>query len=110
MEEQREIKSTEVKPNSNYKDKYVHLIGQEAAEKAAKKTETNKSYGFGKYFHEVFILSILIYGAFYSSLLVPSENKRDNRTIEDVQAEIQAKKKFKLSQAAKSVDQSSTAE
>lgn len=48
MEEQRQIKSAEVKPNSNYKDKYVHLIGEEAAEKAAKKTETNKNYGFGK--------------------------------------------------------------
>ena len=35
-------------PNSNYKDKYVHLIGQEAALSAARKTETNKSYGFGK--------------------------------------------------------------
>lgn len=34
-------------PNTNYKDKYVHLIGQDAALKAAKKTETNKSYGFG---------------------------------------------------------------
>lgn len=29
---------------------------------------------------------------------VPSENKRDMRTIEDVQADIQAKKKMKLSQ------------
>lgn len=50
MEELRQTKSTEITPNSNYKDKYVHLIGQEAAEKAAKKTETNKSYGFGKIF------------------------------------------------------------
>lgn len=49
MEEFRQTKSTEVKPNSNYKDKYAHLIGQEAAVKAAKKTETNKSYGFGKF-------------------------------------------------------------
>lgn len=36
-------------PNSNYKDKYAHLIGQDAALKAARKTETNKSYGFGKF-------------------------------------------------------------
>jgi hypothetical protein len=36
-------------PNSNYRDKYVHLIGQEAALEAAKKTETNKTYGFGEY-------------------------------------------------------------
>lgn len=34
-------------PNYNYKDKYAHLIGQEAALDAAKKTETNQSYGFG---------------------------------------------------------------
>lgn len=54
MDELRQTKSTEVTPNSNYKDKYIHLIGQEAAEKAAKRTETNKSYGFGKYFDAVF--------------------------------------------------------
>lgn len=35
-------------PNSNYKDKYAHIIGQEAALEAARKTETNQSYGFGK--------------------------------------------------------------
>lgn len=35
-------------PTSNYKDKYVHLIGQDAALEAAKKTQSNKSYGFGK--------------------------------------------------------------
>lgn len=33
---------------------------------------------------------------------VPSENKRDMRTIEDVQADIQAKKKMKLSQTVTS--------
>ncbi|XP_031638301.1 sperm-associated antigen 7 [Contarinia nasturtii] len=87
MEQFRETKSTEVKPNSNYKDKYAHLIGQEAAVKAAKKTETNKSYGF-----------------------VPSENKRDMRTIEDVQADLQAKKKMRLSQATTSINDNSTAE
>lgn len=37
-------------PNSNYKDKYAHLIGQDAALEAARKTETNKAYGFGKSF------------------------------------------------------------
>lgn len=36
---------------------------------------------------------------------VPSENKRDLRTIEDVQADIQAKKKMKLSQTVTTVDQ-----
>lgn len=56
-------------PNSNYKDKYVHLIGQDAALKAAKKTESNKTYGF-----------------------VPSENKRDHRSIEQTLADIKAKR------------------
>ncbi|XP_061197431.1 sperm-associated antigen 7 homolog [Saccostrea echinata] len=59
-------------PNSNYKDKYRHLIGDEAAKKAAKQTTANRSYGF-----------------------VPSENKRDHRTIEEVLAETRAKKKLK---------------
>lgn len=36
-------------PQHNYKDKYAHLIGTEAALEAAKKTETNKQYGFGWY-------------------------------------------------------------
>lgn len=40
-------------PNSNYKDKYVHLIGQDAALKAAKKTESNKSYGFGNIHYNI---------------------------------------------------------
>lgn len=47
IEIEKERKSEEVMPVSNYRDKYVHLIGQEAALEAARKTETNKSYGFG---------------------------------------------------------------
>lgn len=38
-------------------------------------------------------------------IVVPSENKRDIRTIEDVQAELQAKKKLKLSQASSSTNE-----
>lgn len=49
LEKDRAIVSEAVVPTSNYKDKYVHLIGQEAALEAARKTESNKSYGFGKY-------------------------------------------------------------
>lgn len=48
LEQEKLKKSDVVVPNSNYKDKYVHLIGQDAALEAAKKTESNKSYGFGK--------------------------------------------------------------
>ncbi|KAG5870031.1 hypothetical protein JTB14_026612 [Gonioctena quinquepunctata] len=76
--EQEELQGTKRKnekftPNSNYKDKYAHLIGQDAALDAAKKTETNKSYGF-----------------------VPSENKKDVRSIEQTMADIKAKKRQKL--------------
>lgn len=48
-EELNKLKPSEIKPNSNYKDKYAHLIGQDAAIEAAKKTGTNKSYGFGMF-------------------------------------------------------------
>ncbi|CAG9814128.1 unnamed protein product [Phaedon cochleariae] len=77
LNEQEEIRGPKRKaekfvPNSNYKDKYAHLIGQDAALEAAKKTETNKSYGF-----------------------VPSENKKDVRSIEQTMADIRAKKRQK---------------
>ncbi len=42
-------RSTVIVPTTNYKDKYEHLIGKEAAKDAAKLTTANKSYGFGKY-------------------------------------------------------------
>lgn len=38
-----------VEPKTNYKDKYVHLIGEDSALEAAKKTESNLSYGFGEF-------------------------------------------------------------
>ncbi|XP_012135824.1 sperm-associated antigen 7 homolog [Megachile rotundata] len=57
-------------PNSYYKDKYEHLIGKEAALEAARKTEANSSYG-----------------------CVPSENKKDQRSIEQTLADIRAKKR-----------------
>ncbi|XP_046340077.1 sperm-associated antigen 7-like [Haliotis rufescens] len=65
-------KHEEVAPSSNYREKYKHLIGEEAAKDAAKSTIANKSYGF-----------------------VPSHNKRDQRTIEQVLADSRAKKKLK---------------
>ncbi|ESO82348.1 hypothetical protein LOTGIDRAFT_95271, partial [Lottia gigantea] len=57
-------------PSSNYRDKYKHLIGEEAAKDAAQDLTANKSYGF-----------------------VSSQNKRDTRTIEQVLADTRAKKK-----------------
>lgn len=60
-------------PTHNYKEKYQHIIGLESALEAAKKTETNKQYGF-----------------------VPSANKKDQRSIEQTLADIRTKK-MKLS-------------
>lgn len=52
-----------------YKQKYAHLIGEDAALDAAQKTNMNKSYGE-----------------------VPSANKKDLRSIEQTMADIKAKK------------------
>lgn len=49
IEKEKATVSAVVAPTSNYKDKYVHLIGQEAALEAARKTTSNKSYGIGEY-------------------------------------------------------------
>lgn len=50
MEEEESAKKnkTTFVPASNYQTKYQHLIGLDAAKDAARKTETNKQYGFGK--------------------------------------------------------------
>lgn len=61
------------KPTHNYKEKYQHIIGVDSVREAARKTETNKLYGF-----------------------VPSANKKDQRTIEQTLADIRMKKKLKL--------------
>ena len=53
--EQRAVQKAEAErpavivPASNYKEKYEHLIGREAAKDAAKITLANKAYGFGLY-------------------------------------------------------------
>ncbi|BET00296.1 R3H domain [Nesidiocoris tenuis] len=56
-------------PVTNYREKYQHLIGLEAAKDAARVTQTNKQYGF-----------------------VPSENKKDHRSIEETLNDIKRKK------------------
>ncbi|XP_008543467.1 sperm-associated antigen 7 homolog [Microplitis demolitor] len=68
-------------PNTNYKDKYKHIIGEEVALEAARKTEANSSYG-----------------------CVPSENKKDQRSIEQTLADIKAKKK-KIEEANQQLSQ-----
>lgn len=72
LSEEKPLTEKEIVPNSNYKDKYAHLIGQDAALEAAKLTVSNKTYGY-----------------------VPSANKKDLRSIEQTMADIQAKKKQK---------------
>ncbi|KAJ6654910.1 hypothetical protein lerEdw1_006381 [Lerista edwardsae] len=66
---------TVVSPNTDYKDKYSHLIGKVAAKDAAHTMEANKAYG-----------------------CVPVANKRDTRSIEEAMNEIRAKKRLRQSE------------
>uniref|UniRef100_A0A023G613 Putative actin-binding protein n=1 Tax=Amblyomma triste TaxID=251400 RepID=A0A023G613_AMBTT len=59
-------------PQNDYHEKYEKLLGRESGKEAAKITTPNKQFGF-----------------------VPSQNKRDVRTIEQALADIRAKKKQK---------------
>lgn len=62
LDEQKRMmqkRTNQDKPKYNYKEKFQHLVGLEAAEQAARKTETNKAYGFGN-----FITFNLICGTF----------------------------------------------
>ncbi|XP_006627418.1 sperm-associated antigen 7 homolog [Lepisosteus oculatus] len=72
LEQQRdtEADSSAVCPNSNYRDKYSHLIGTSAAKDAAHTLQANSTYG-----------------------CVPVANKRDTRSIEEAMNEIRAKKR-----------------
>lgn len=99
VEELKNMKPSEVVPNSNYKDKYAHLIGQDSAIEAAKRTESNKNYGFGK-LKQIWNLNDFWIYVFDFIFSVPSANKRDVRSIEAVQADLKAKKKMKLSLAS----------
>lgn len=64
-------------PQTNYHEKYEKLLGKESGKDAAKITTPNKQFGF-----------------------VPSQNKRDIRTIEQALADIRAKKKQKTDGAS----------
>ncbi|XP_044007501.1 sperm-associated antigen 7 isoform X2 [Aphidius gifuensis] len=78
-EEKSRKRKLEFVPTSDYKQKYEHLIGKDAALEAARKTEANSNYG-----------------------CVPSENKKDQRSIEQTLADIRAKKQKLASQNEKS--------
>ncbi|XP_060635774.2 sperm-associated antigen 7 [Anolis sagrei] len=71
-EEEARKGPTVVNPNTDYKDKYSHLIGKVAAKDAAHAMEPNVAYG-----------------------CVPVANKRDTRSIEEAMNEIRAKKRLR---------------
>merc|ERR1712059_129082 len=75
LETERSRTLNKVQPKTNYKEKYEHLIGKDAALAAAHslKTDENTQYG-----------------------MVSAELKKDRRTVEDIQAELRAKKRMKL--------------
>ncbi|XP_063223916.1 sperm-associated antigen 7 isoform X2 [Bacillus rossius redtenbacheri] len=52
LEDETKKKPEQFVPASNYREKYEHLIGREAAKEAARKTHTNKQYGFGAFLHQ----------------------------------------------------------
>lgn len=72
MESASHAQKRPVSPNSNYRDKYSHLIGTSAAKDAAHTLQANSTYG-----------------------CVPVANKRDTRSIEEAMNEIRAKKRLK---------------
>lgn len=97
-----QTKKPETCPNSNYKDKYSHLIGTSAAKDAAHTLEANQTYGCG----ECRATPGCLWPAFSPypradlirtlfPLPVPVANKRDTRSIEEAMNEIRAKKRQK---------------
>jgi len=73
LEFERSRTLNKVQPKTNYKEKYEHLIGKDSALDAAKKMDTDQTYG-----------------------MVSADQKKDRRTVEDIQAEIRAKKRLKV--------------
>uniref|UniRef100_A0A182WAZ1 R3H domain-containing protein n=1 Tax=Anopheles minimus TaxID=112268 RepID=A0A182WAZ1_9DIPT len=67
-----DTKTANIEPALNYNRKYIHLFGNDVTLEAARKTEVNRTYGY-----------------------VPSENKKDVRSIEQTMADISAKKRLK---------------
>lgn len=97
-----QIKRPETCPNSNYKDKYSHLIGTSAAKDAAHTLEANRTYGCGQCRLTLGCLTLLFSLSPCADLIctliplpVPVANKRDTRSIEEAMNEIRAKKRQK---------------
>jgi len=77
LENERAKTVSKIIPKTNYKTKYEHLVGTDESLQEARKAVTNKSYG-----------------------MVSAESKKDKRTVEQVQAELRAKKLLKLQGSA----------
>lgn len=96
-----QVKKPEACPNSNYKDKYSHLIGTSAAKDAAHTLEANRTYGCGECrltpgcLGPAILARLLALMLFAHCLPVPVANKRDTRSIEEAMNEIRAKKRQK---------------
>uniref|UniRef100_A0A182M0H5 R3H domain-containing protein n=1 Tax=Anopheles culicifacies TaxID=139723 RepID=A0A182M0H5_9DIPT len=75
-----DTKAADIDPTLNYSRKYIHLFGNDVTPEAARKTELNRTYGY-----------------------VPSENKKDVRSIEQTMADISAKKRLKTQRPEPSV-------
>lgn len=69
--EARKRQKQKIVPKGNYHAKYEHILGNDTM--ALQRTELKKSYG-----------------------MVSSDQKKDRRTVEDIQAELRAKKRQKL--------------
>ncbi|XP_068753447.1 sperm-associated antigen 7 homolog [Montipora capricornis] len=69
---QSSTKHSKQPPPTYYKDKYKHLLGSDSGKDAARATKSNSAYGY-----------------------VPSENKRDLRSIEETLNDIRKRKKLK---------------
>lgn len=87
--------SSTVKPLSDYREKYKHLIDTQIAEPSAIKTQPDRKFGFGKCAKMIIFILLRRYALL---LLVPSANKRDLRSIEETLQDIRSKKKMKLSE------------
>jgi len=75
LETERSRTLNKAEPKTNYKEKYEHLIGKDAALAAAHSLKTDENTHYG---------------------MVSADQKKDRRTVEDIQAELRAKKKMKL--------------
>lgn len=69
---QSSSKTSAQPPPTFYKDKYRHLLGTDSGKDAARATKSNSAYGY-----------------------VPSENKRDVRSIEETLNDIRKRKKLR---------------